>query len=57
MRVAEVSILLGVSDRTVQRWADADVLPCRRLPRRGDRRFRPQDVADLARTMTPAVPA
>jgi excisionase family DNA binding protein len=46
MQVRQTARELGVSERTIQRWAESGVLTPVRLPS-GVRRFRPDDVAAL----------
>jgi len=41
----EAARQLGVSEASVRRWGEQGVLPVRRAGRRGDRRFKPEDVA------------
>lgn len=50
----EAARLLGVNVDTVQRWADTRKLPCLRTPG-GFRKFRPEDVDQLAASMLPEV--
>lgn len=51
VRTAEVARYARVSERTVQRYADRGVLPCRVLPS-GGRRFRWADVVALFGDLT-----
>ncbi len=44
LTVSDVALLLNVHINSVRYWADHGLLPCYRIGRRGDRRFRPQDV-------------
>jgi transcriptional repressor of dcmA and dcmR len=44
LATARVAELLGVSEATVRRWADAGLLPVQRLGPRRERRFRESDV-------------
>ncbi len=45
LTLREVATLLHVHPNSVRRWADLGLLPCYRVGMRGDRRFRPDDVA------------
>ncbi len=45
LTVAEVSALLRAHPNSVRRWADMGLLPVYRIGQRGDRRFKPDDVA------------
>lgn len=47
LRTGEVAWLFDIHRNTVRRWADQGILRAYRISRRGDRRFRRQDVADL----------
>lgn len=50
MTVKEVADYIGVTRRTVQKWADDGILPCTRtLGGRGDRRFDRADVEKALR--------
>jgi excisionase family DNA binding protein len=40
----EAAERLGVSEASVRRWSDRGLLPVRRTGKRGERRFRPEDV-------------
>ena len=48
MRLAAAAELLGVSQHTLRRWADAGKVPCRRTVG-GQRRFRRSDIQRLQR--------
>jgi hypothetical protein len=50
MKVRETAHTLGVHENTVRRWANAGLLRVVTLPT-GVRRFRPDDVAKLRRSM------
>ncbi|MCS7082670.1 MAG: helix-turn-helix domain-containing protein [Bacteroidota bacterium] len=47
MSTVEVAQLLGVTETTIKRWADAQRIPCIRTPG-GHRKFRPEDVLAFA---------
>ncbi len=54
VRVAEAARLLGVSQTTLRKWADAGVIPNRTLPVNGYRLFRQEDLDRfLAETAKP----
>ena len=45
LTVREVATLLGIHVNTVRRWSDEGKLKAFRITKRGDRRFRREDVA------------
>ena len=45
LTVREVSRLLHVHSNTLRRWSDHGVIKAYRIGPRGDRRFRPEDIA------------
>jgi len=45
LTVREVARLLHIHGNTVRRWADRGLIRAYRISRRGDRRFRREDVA------------
>jgi len=45
LTVREVARLLHIHSNTVRRWADQGILRAYRITRRGDRRFRREDIA------------
>ena len=47
LRTSDVAWLLGTHSNTVRRWADQGLIRAYRTSRRGDRRFRREDVARL----------
>jgi excisionase family DNA binding protein len=47
LTVREVSQLLHVHSNTLRRWSDQGILKAYRIGPRGDRRFRPEDIAVL----------
>ncbi len=47
MTVSEVARLLNVHSNTVRRWSDQKLIKTYRLSRRGDRRFRRQDIDEF----------
>lgn len=56
----EAAERLGVSEASVRRWSDRGLLPVQRVGRRGERRFKPEDLDGFAvhgRAISPAAPA
>ena len=47
MTVKEVAQILHVHDNTVRRWSNEGVLKVYRISRRGDRRFKLEDIEDF----------
>ena len=47
LTVREVSQLLHVHSNTLRRWSDHGILKAYRIGPRGDRRFKPEDIAVL----------
>ena len=47
LRTGDVAWLLDTHSNTVRRWADRGIIMAYRIGRRGDRRFRREDVAHL----------
>jgi len=45
LTVREVARLLHIHSNTVRRWSDRGILGAYRITRRGDRRFRREDIA------------
>ena len=45
MTVREVARLLNIHSNTVRRWSDRGIIRAYRITRRGDRRFRQEDIA------------
>ena len=45
MTIREVAQLLHIHSNTVRRWADQGIIKAYRITRRGDRRFRREDIA------------
>jgi len=45
LTVREVARLLNIHSNTVRRWADRRIIRSYRITRRGDRRFRREDIA------------
>lgn len=45
LTVKDVSRLLHIHVNTVRRWSDQDIIRSYRITRRGDRRFRQEDIA------------
>jgi len=44
LTVAEVARMLHIHDNTARRWADQGVIKAYRISRRGDRRFKQEDI-------------
>ena len=56
LRVRDVARLLHVHVNTVRRWSDHGVIPAYRINRRGDRRFKREEINQfLARLQAGAV--
>jgi len=47
MTVSELARLLHVHNNTVRRWSDQGLIKAYRVSRRGDRRFRRQDITNF----------
>ena len=47
LTVREVSQLLHVHTNTLRRWSDTGIIKTYRIGPRGDRRFKPEDIAVL----------
>ena len=45
LTVREVARLLNIHGNTVRRWSDRGIIRAYRITRRGDRRFRREDIA------------
>lgn len=45
LTVREVALLLNIHSNTVRRWSDQGLIKTYRITRRGDRRFRREDIA------------
>jgi len=45
LTVREVAWLLHIHSNTVRRWSDQGIIRAYRITRRGDRRFRREDIA------------
>ena len=52
LTVREVARLLHVHSNTVRRWSDQGLLRSYRISRRGDRRFRREDVTHFVAELT-----
>lgn len=52
LTIREVAQLLHCHPTSVRRWSDEGLLPCYRIGRRGDRRFRPEDVRRFVEAST-----
>ncbi len=57
LTVREVSQLLHVHSNTLRRWSDQGVLRAYRIGPRGDRRFKPEDIAVMLLEQTREIPA
>jgi excisionase family DNA binding protein len=66
LTVKDVSRLLHIHVNTVRRWSDQEIIKAYRITRRGDRRFRQDDMArflagyndfNLKKSTKPAQPA
>lgn len=44
LTVQDVAILLNIHENTVRRWSDNNILKAYRITKRGDRRFRREDI-------------
>lgn len=47
LNIREVAQLLHVHSNTIRRWADQGLINAYRINRRGDRRFRREDIANF----------
>jgi excisionase family DNA binding protein len=47
LTVKDVAVMLNIHVNTVRRWSDQGILKAFRITRRGDRRFRQQDIASF----------
>jgi excisionase family DNA binding protein len=47
LTVREVSRLLHIHSNTLRRWSDQGIIKAYRIGPRGDRRFKPEDIAVL----------
>lgn len=47
LTIREVSQILYISKSTLRRWSDLGIVKAYRVGSRGDRRFRPEDIAGL----------
>jgi len=45
LTIREVTQLLHIHSNTLRRWSDAGIIKAYRITRRGDRRFRREDIA------------
>ncbi len=54
LTVSQVARLLNVHPNSVRRWANQGLLRTYRVGRRGDRRFRPEDVASFLAEWDPS---
>ena len=51
LTVREVGLLLHIHSNTVRRWADRRIIRAYRITRRGDRRFRREDITHFLTEM------
>ncbi len=51
LTIREVAKLLHVHSNTARRWADSGIIRAYRISRRGDRRFRKDDILDFLAKM------
>ena len=56
LTVREVSRLLHVHSNTLRRWSDQGIIKAYRIGPRGDRRFKPEDIAVLLLQESKSVP-
>jgi excisionase family DNA binding protein len=56
LTVREVSRLLHIHSNTLRRWSDHGVIKAYRIGPRGDRRFRPEDIAILLLQESKGIP-
>ena len=47
--VSEAALMLSAHPNSVRRWADMGLLPAYRIGRRGDRRFKLEDIYEFLR--------
>jgi len=47
LTVREVSRLLNIHSNTLRRWSERGIIKAYRLTPRGDRRYYPQDIANI----------
>ncbi|MCX7911928.1 MAG: helix-turn-helix domain-containing protein [Dehalococcoidales bacterium] len=47
LTIREVARLLNIHVNTVRRWSDMGILKSYRITRRGDRRFRQEDISEF----------
>jgi len=53
LTVREVARLLNVHSNTVRRWSERGMIRAYRISRRGDRRFRREDIARFLAELNP----
>jgi excisionase family DNA binding protein len=53
LTVAEVAQLLHIHNNTVRRWSDQGIIRAYRISRRGDRRFKREDIAQFLAEFKP----
>jgi excisionase family DNA binding protein len=53
LAVREVAQLLHIHSNTVRRWSDQGILKAYRISRRGDRRFKREDIARFLAEFNP----
>jgi excisionase family DNA binding protein len=49
LTISETSQLLHIHKNTLRRWSDRGIIKVYRIGRRGDRRFRSEDIAALSK--------
>ena len=52
LTVREVAQLLHIHSNTVRRWSDRGIIRAYRITRRGDRRFKREDIAQFLAELT-----
>jgi len=53
LAVREVARLLHIHSNTVRRWSDQGIIKAYRISRRGDRRFKREDIAQFLAEFNP----
>ena len=53
LAVREVAQLLHIHENTVRRWSDQGIIRAYRISRRGDRRFKREDIAQFLAEFNP----
>ena len=47
LTVSDVARMLHIHENTVRRWSDSNIIKSYRITRRGDRRFRSEDISSF----------